>query len=401
MPISLSGSLNLSGSLTTTGTITATTLVVQTITSSISSITGSTNFGSLVTDTHKFTGSINASGSATFSGSVNIGTAGSEKLNIFGAGSQFINVKNTTTNADMFVGMSSALSASFIGTGGTDPIVFSTAGTEKMRITSAGIVAIGGTAASRKLQVNTSGNDGIRILTSGDNPVLDLMQTAAVNVNARNWRIVTNWEGWGTLDFQSGTTNTQDPATTRLTISGVNGNVGIGGGDSIVRLNIVGAGATGSTYSLYITNSTPTPLFFVRNDGYMFFGLDTNSPYNIAQSGRTCILASNGRVGYLVSTRESKANIESIKNVDFINQLNPVQFNYRKKDDITNTFTDELEENITYGFIADEVEKVNKELVFYNSDNTTLAGVDYNSIIAILTKAIQELTARVQYLENK
>jgi hypothetical protein len=63
MPISLSGSLNLSGSINTNGTITATTLVVQTITSSISSITGSTNFGSLSSDTHKFTGSLLISGS--------------------------------------------------------------------------------------------------------------------------------------------------------------------------------------------------------------------------------------------------------------------------------------------------------------------------------------------------
>jgi len=74
MPISLSGSLNLSGSLTTTGTITATTLVVQTITSSISSITGSTNFGSLVTDTHKFTGSLNVTGSVNVVGLNTIGS---------------------------------------------------------------------------------------------------------------------------------------------------------------------------------------------------------------------------------------------------------------------------------------------------------------------------------------
>jgi hypothetical protein len=61
----ITGSMLISGSLTTTGTITATTLVVQTITSSISSITGSTNFGSLAANTHTFTGSINASGSLT------------------------------------------------------------------------------------------------------------------------------------------------------------------------------------------------------------------------------------------------------------------------------------------------------------------------------------------------
>ena len=64
------------------------------------------------------------------------------------------------------------------------------------------------------------------------------------------------------------------------------------------------------------------------------------------------------------------------------------------KKDNNMKFTDELYENINYGFIADEVEKVNKELVFYNKDNT-LAGVEYNSIIAILTKAIQEINQKL------
>jgi hypothetical protein len=90
MPISLSGSLNLSGSLTTTGTITAQTLVVQTITSSISSITGSTNFGSLSSNTHTFTGSMNVSGSGTFSDSVTANAIGS-----------LFNANNGTLSADI------------------------------------------------------------------------------------------------------------------------------------------------------------------------------------------------------------------------------------------------------------------------------------------------------------
>jgi hypothetical protein len=77
----VTGSLTTSGSLTTTGTITATTLVVQTITSSISSITGSTNFGSLVTDTHVFTGSLNVTGAFyVTTGSVGIGTVSPSQL---------------------------------------------------------------------------------------------------------------------------------------------------------------------------------------------------------------------------------------------------------------------------------------------------------------------------------
>ena len=61
----ITGSLNVTGSITSTGTITAQTLVVQVVTSSVSFITGSTSFGSLITNTHTFTGSLNISGSTT------------------------------------------------------------------------------------------------------------------------------------------------------------------------------------------------------------------------------------------------------------------------------------------------------------------------------------------------
>lgn len=58
----VSGSLLVSGSITTNSTITAQTLVVQTITSSVSYITGSTQFGSLSSNTHQFTGSMYVTG---------------------------------------------------------------------------------------------------------------------------------------------------------------------------------------------------------------------------------------------------------------------------------------------------------------------------------------------------
>jgi hypothetical protein len=59
----MTGSLNMSGSLTVGGTITAQTLIVQTITSSVDFVTGSTRFGSQLSNTHQFTGSVSITGS--------------------------------------------------------------------------------------------------------------------------------------------------------------------------------------------------------------------------------------------------------------------------------------------------------------------------------------------------
>jgi hypothetical protein len=74
----VTGSMLISGSLTATGTITAQTLVVQTITSSVDFVTGSTRFGSLLDNTHVFSGSVSMNPGGLFvssSGLVGIGTA--------------------------------------------------------------------------------------------------------------------------------------------------------------------------------------------------------------------------------------------------------------------------------------------------------------------------------------
>jgi hypothetical protein len=65
----MSGSATITGSLTVTNTLTAQTLIVQTITSSVEFITGSTQFGSIITNTHQFTGSVTISGSLSVNNS--------------------------------------------------------------------------------------------------------------------------------------------------------------------------------------------------------------------------------------------------------------------------------------------------------------------------------------------
>jgi hypothetical protein len=544
---SFTGSLSILGSLTATSTITAQTLVVQTITSSISSITGSTNFGSIAGNTHTFTGSMSVSGSGTFvsalSGTsatfgglltINIPTDNTT-VGIFHAGGGTANrgLKiSTFANVNDNAGV--RLDAQTTAGGAT--LVLATAGTDRLTIASTGaatfsaatqdaiqtVIRMSGYNASSQLKaldfkltagtplwtistaavgtdaginIMPNGSAGLSLaytgaatfsssvtanstisayygsITSGNtpatsgttpvNPMLNLTNNRGIgmyfggkysgdyaqwiqvsdtgnlgvnyplllnpnggnvgignSVSAvyplvvkvatnRNWAISNSGTGFasfragddGYFNFNRG----EIDALPLVINSQSGGNVGIGAADSIVRLNVVGASATSSNFAFYVTNSTPSPMFFIRNDGYMSFGLEANSPYNIAQSGRTCILASNGSVGYLSSTRESKTNIANLNDISWLYQLNPVSFNYRKKDD-ENNYTNEAENEKWYGLIADEVEGVNEDLVFYKTkeDKTKeLAGVEYNKLIAALVKGMQEQQAQIETLEAR
>jgi hypothetical protein len=227
-PPVISGSLTLTGSITSTGpitgsgfftagTITAQTLVVQTVTSSVSSITGSTKFGSLTSNTHQFTGSIYHSGSTVaFTGNVGIGITNPsvdlEVLNTIKSRTQ-VYVGNNSANSkiefqtggstnyagNIFLNSNADLlninggaganydSGSGIGFMGSDRygtktagvltlfagnainnttygfINFQTANIERMRITHAGYVGIGTTTPNYALTISSSVAGGNRV----------------------------------------------------------------------------------------------------------------------------------------------------------------------------------------------------------------------------------------------
>ena len=213
-----------------------------------------------------------------------------------------------------------------------------------------------------------------------------------------------------TISNQSGNmqfyTNNAGTIAERMRItSGGNLMLGYVGSLSDTKLFIAAQSTSSSNYALVCKQSNlTTDLFFIRDDGYIVTGLAALSPYNWAATGTTKVLYvnNNGGIGYSSSNRESKININKIDNANWINELNPVTFNKRKKDEEEN-FTDEYYDELHYGFIADEMESVNPDFVFYDERNgeKKLAGIHYDRMIAPLVKAIQELTARVQYLENK
>jgi len=363
------------------------TLRVQGVTTLLSQINGTfASFsGDLTIATNKFF--VNSS-----TGNVGIGTSSPTAI----SGYTSLTLNNATNGGIVDfqtngtgVGriINDATTFNVLALGGSVPLILGTNGSEKMRITSEGYLQIS-TVSTIPSTNNTilsyatngymyiqGGTTGLGLAGSGN-------RNNAIYINTTDNAIYFQTNGAGTRMTFSSTgnllVNTSTDYGYKLVVASDNG------------LYIRG-GSTSSHFPFLIHNSGGSALFYVRGDGFVNAGVFT---YNNAVSGRSMIIESGGGLGYLVSTRESKSNIKSITNVDFINQLNPVQFNYRKKDNKTNKFTDEVENNITYGFIADEVENVNKELVFYNQDGA-LAGVEYNNLIAILTKAIQELNYKL------
>lgn len=134
--------------------------------------------------------------------------------------------------------------------------------------------------------------------------------------------------------------------------------------------------------------------------------------YDTVTNVRDLYIQSTGKIGYLASIRESKTNITDLTDVSWVYNLDPVSFNYRdlettRAEDGTKseTYADTHNSELEYGLIAEDVETVNDELVFYNGDD--LAGVHYKKLVVPMLKIIQDqkevidaLTTRVTALEN-
>jgi hypothetical protein len=241
------------------GNLTAQTLVVQTITSSVDFVTGSTRFGSLLTNTHVFTGSVTMNPGGLFvssSGAVGIGLtnpsnklevqAGDIKINAnvsstaslyFGiTGTNYGKIQYNDSNQSMFITtVGSGFSGYDLNLGTKDNIRLSILGSN-------GNVGIGTTTPSFTLDVNGSGrfispstfgsstsNGDLTIISNGspfairgrgdyDRPFLGLSwdtspDTGVIYGSVLKFNTNTNW---GT-----------NAGTTALTIL-ANGKVGIG-----------------------------------------------------------------------------------------------------------------------------------------------------------------------------
>jgi hypothetical protein len=230
----VTGSLSMSGSFSTVGTITAQTLVVQTITSSVDFVTGSTRFGSTLSNTHIFSGSVTMNPGGLFvtsSGRVGIGTSTpSELLELSSATSPRVKITNTTNlgNSGIYFNVKDSGSNDLQGgvyyiPGTTTYLTLSGDNVSShLNVTRAGNVGIGTTNPLSKLSVGGDGyaSRAITAIASGT----DFGMTLQQNSTGGGLQIYANVSSWGNIPMQiQNNTGYQFIVTTA-------GNIGIGTG---------------------------------------------------------------------------------------------------------------------------------------------------------------------------
>jgi hypothetical protein len=149
---------------------------------------------------------------------------------------------------------------------------------------------------------------------------------------------------------------------------------------------IRGSVATSAASALYIDNSSGTELFLVRNDGFFRTGTAAVSPYNY-----TSAAAANGYIDTDGALRRSTSSLKYKTDVrDYDKGLNQVlqmrSVYYKGINDGEKQFA---------GLIAEEIHDLGMtEFVQYAEDGTPDA-LAYSNMIALLTKAVQELNEKL------
>ena len=220
------GIQTVNSNLVVTGSITAQTLVVQTITSSVDFVTGSTRFGSVIGNTHVFTGSVSISGSltstsATFDSSV----------------SRMMLINSTNTNGpyvalqvngsdEFYIGKSNGVGG---GAGFYD--IYANAAGGGLRFYTSGSASPSLTIASTGAATFSSTVDATRfngnLLVGSATVGGNIQLNYGANAASRSWRFYSDAYNFGDFAIQQSTTQTGSTYVNKIILS-ANGDLTIG-----------------------------------------------------------------------------------------------------------------------------------------------------------------------------
>jgi hypothetical protein len=172
---------------------------------------------------------------------------------------------------------------------------------------------------------------------------------------------------------------------------------GGGGGCAVIEVH----GASHSSDAKVITMDTDSSeRFRIAANGRITAQVIYGTP--LSGTTRDVFIEDGGQLGYISSVRDSKTNINLLSNVDWIYQLQPSSFNYKLTDQ-EGAYTGEVNPELEYGLIAEDVEPVAPELCFYDEvdGEQELRGVHYKKLIVPMLKALQEAVDRIENLETQ
>jgi hypothetical protein len=245
--------------------------------------------------------------------------------------------------------------------------------TERMRITSGGNVGIGTTSPSYLLtvgQAGTTADSYIQIASTSTGTGNLFFGDATGGGTASYSGYIQYQHGVDSMVF--GTSNTE-----RMRITS--------GGDKIML---------GSVSNVTFTNDGVQMNFGRNGTNYIQALGGTSSEIRIISNTNGVVLSNGGTSWGSLSDEKTKDIIEPIDNaIDKICTLRAIIGKYK---------TDEEDKRRLF-LIAQDVEKEFPEAVFtiQNTDETENLGLNYQDLIPVLVKAIQELKAEIEILKNK
>lgn len=249
-----------------------------------------------------------------------------------------------------------------------------------------------------------SGGYGPLYIQNGGSTRMTILSGGNVGVGTTSPAELLEVSGSSTGTIYTKVTNTDATGNAGLTLA----NTGTSGRS--FQLYVPGNSAASYKNSLVVYDTGASAVRLLLNaSGYLLIGYTTNNgAYPLQVNGQ--IFATSATIA--TSDARYKQNVTQLDGaLDIVKALNPVQFDW-KEHPVHKFNTD----NPTVGFLAQEVSEVLANKPYLNSiikknetefevDGETVKeeflGIAEGNLIAILTKAVKELTAKVEALEEK